>query len=546
MKIHLELVTEAVEGLFDDELSLYPELSKCIEKQRKFTLTLLSQHGLAFATLALPQAGKWFDHCLAEGYINSDRPLFHGHRKDSIYPKYLWYLWAGVFSEDGVIRDNPDVNAIVSLRQHYFLAKKLTIDCDRDRVYEAVESFIDVDSRLTPPRPGSWYVDNPKWKSCEGHPLYGVDTVNHTVSQLESYPGGENQSLPWHLLRLLSRAVVGSWGELDIWSLRPKHGPGAVADKNMLKYEFETWPTRLASVFPPDWFASHDLVDRTQSCREIGSKLCAVPKTQKGPRLIASEPVAHQWMQGALWRWLEDRVGSSPLGLSIDFRNQVKSQVKALTASKTGEYATIDLSEASDRVSLRLVEYIFQGNPLLLDALHACRTRWVEIPGSLTRKGKDEFVYLKKFSTMGSAVTFPIQTIVFTILGHFALMISRGERDVSLEGMRQRANALRVFGDDIIIASDAYEVMTRILSECGLKVNGSKSFWKGSFREACGMDAFGGVDVTPAYLRQPYSPSQPESLKSLIEVSNNFHKKGFWRTAERLLKTVPGDRKSVV
>jgi hypothetical protein len=140
---------------------------------------------------------------------------------------------------------------------------------------------------------------------------------------------------------------------------------------------------------------------------------------------------------------------------------------------------------------------------------------------------------------MGSAVTFPIQTIVFTLVAHFAMMVKDGDMDVSLKGMRRRATSIRVFGDDIIVRNDCYELMVEILTDLGLKVNQGKSFTQGFFREACGVDAFYGVDVTPAYIRTPYAPSNAASLGSVIECSNNFHKKGLWHCAEALLRTVP-------
>jgi hypothetical protein len=97
---------------------------------------------------------------------------------------------------------------------------------------------------------------------------------------------------------------------------------------------------------------------------------------------------------------------------------------------------------------------------------------------------------------------------------------------------------VRVYGDDIIVPKNAYTVLAGLLETCLLKVNESKTHTTGFFRESCGMDAFKGVDVTPAYLRSAYS-SAPDALESVIQCSNNFFKKGLWRTAEHLLSTLP-------
>lgn len=541
MKIHESLVTEVVIAMSRDIAVTFPNLSSAVSKQLCFTQELLAQQGLAFATLVLPQCGKWFDHCLSEGRILPDRPLYHGHRKDSAIPKYLWFLWNRVFTDEGVILAEPDLTAVFFLRQSYYFAKKLEIECDAARTQDSVAAFRAAEESMVRPWPNTWSSDAPEWGPVMGHPLWGTvgsPRQDDLFAGLDNKTGDKLPRIPWQIFDRLCRRLISSWGDLDVWSLKPKHGPGAVSEGRTLKYEFENYSRRLNAIFPADWFTSHDYSDRTRTDRDIGSVMHAVPKTQKGPRLIAAEPVSNQWIQGALQRWLEKRVIDSPLGLSIGFRDQHVSQKLALESSSTGEYATVDLSEASDRLSCRLVQYVFQGNLNLLDAFHACRTQHIHIPEPLSDKGPREVIELRKFSTMGSALTFPVQTIVFTMIAHFAVMMTHEDWDVSLAGMRRRAHMIRVFGDDIIIDTESYGNLVRILHECGLKVNENKSFHRGKFREACGMDAFDGVDVTPAYIKQPYSLSNPESLASIIQVSNNFHKKGMWHTADRILKTV--------
>jgi hypothetical protein len=109
---------------------------------------------------------------------------------------------------------------------------------------------------------------------------------------------------------------------------------------------------------------------------------------------------------------------------------------------------------------------------------------------------------------------------------------------VSARTIEAASHEVRIFGDDIIVPADAYPVLKSLLETCLLKVNTSKTFDSGKFRESCGMDAYDGVDVTPAYFREQYGPS-PTSLESIIECSNNFHKKGYWSSADFLSRTVP-------
>lgn len=538
MKNHHQNAIGLVEALSKDIALTFPQHSRMATLFCQWYDKKLQIEGLPLATISLPECGKWFEQCLDQGRILNDRPRFHGCRGETIYPKFLYGLWSELFNEDGILVACPNEDAILFLEQAYYLFKKLDGECAKAAVHEAVDGFITVEDQMPRSWPNTWDADVPTWEARKGHPIFG--DVYNAENSFELFELEKRLEVRWHHFDRLCRRVVTSWGELSPWELQPKHGPGAVSDRTdgKVKYDFAVWPRKLEGVFPFDWFGSHDFVNRAIDDREPPSILHAVPKTMKGPRLIAAEPTAHQWIQGSLQRWLVSKVRSSPIGLSVDFEDQTKSSSLALSASADRRYASIDLSEASDRLHTRLVEYVFQGNRYLLDAMHACRTRSVFIGESLTGDG-DKLMLLRKFASQGSALTFPVQTIVFTLLGHFALMIADNRFDTSLEAMQRRSNRLRVFGDDILIDNDAYGEMTDLLAAVGLKVNTSKSFTRGLFREACGMRAFNGVDVTPAYYHGPYDSSKPETLQKTVEAANNFHKKGMWHTADYLLKTVP-------
>jgi hypothetical protein len=144
---------------------------------------------------------------------------------------------------------------------------------------------------------------------------------------------------------------------------------------------------------------------------------------------------------------------------------------------------------------------------------------------------------MRKFAPQGSAVTFPVQTITFTLLALYSIMLTKGcKASVVLE---KYTDLVQVFGDDIILPSDSYQILVDLLTSLSLKVNDSKSFASGSFREACGMDAYDGHDVTPIRVRRPYSGSDPTSLESTVSASNNLFLRGYWHTSAALLKTVP-------
>jgi len=548
MRKHELLVFGVLAAIIRDIGLTYPDLVKELTRFETRVHSAFEARGLPFFTITLPDIGKWFDKCLSTSSIGEERPVYHArYNRSDPRPVFLHGLWRRIFDDQGQLLADADIHAVACLREVYYFAKKLAINCDSAYTDMVIEDYVAVERGLPRSWPDTWDSDVPSWSRRSGHPLWGPVTLEPARQlTLEGFDQPEDfglRDIPWERFGSLCATLCNSWGELSVWAIRPKHGPGAVSDRlpGVIKYDFKNWPKKLSQIFPHDWFASPNLDtgDVDYSEKEYPCLMYAVPKTQKGPRLIAAEPTAHQWIQGGIQRWLEDKIAEGPLGLSIDFRDQRASQVLALEASRDASMATVDLSAASDRLSTRLVEYVFQGNQSLLDALHAARSRSVLIPAGLhSKRPYDETVLLRKFAAMGSAVTFPVQTIVFTLIAHFAIMLSDGDMRTSLKAMRQRGHRIRVFGDDIIIDAAAYPWLVRILETCGLKVNVAKSFVEGNFREACGMDAFRGVDVTPAYIKQAYDSSIPESLVSTIETSNNFYKRGWWNAASFIQNTV--------
>ena len=280
----------------------------------------------------------------------------------------------------------------------------------------------------------------------------------------------------------------------------------------------------------------------TPSLHEPPSRLLAVPKTAKGPRLIASEPTAHQWCQQLVKRFLEERL----IGLFdtnfISFRNQGLSQALVSKASLDRSLATVDLSSASDRLTCWLVERAFRGNQSLLKALHATRTRWTV--DCVDKHSPPNYFVSKKFASQGTAVTFPVQSIIFLIIALTACGFSAKHPEDFFCNNKVRnligrfSRKVRVFGDDIIIPEHGYESLCRLLHLLGLKVNLDKSYVKGHFRESCGMDCFKGVDVTPVKTKCIVATG-PQSRQSLIDYANNLHKAGLWHAAKAVESMLP-------
>jgi hypothetical protein len=218
----------------------------------------------------------------------------------------------------------------------------------------------------------------------------------------------------------------------------------------------------------------------------------------------------------------------------VDFRSQEVNRNLALAASLDGSFATIDLSSASDRVSCWVVERMFRRNPSVLLALHASRTRWIQ---NRIDKKSPQYHKLRKFSSQGSACTFPVESIIFAIIAIGAVLFKRGV-PITEENIRLLSREVRVFGDDIVIATDAAELNLEILDWLGNKPNLAKSYLTGLFRESCGMDAYAGKEVTPVYVTSTPDESRPESIISSVDVHNNLYSRGYYNIARYVKSTV--------
>jgi hypothetical protein len=273
---------------------------------------------------------------------------------------------------------------------------------------------------------------------------------------------------------------------------------------------------------------------RELSREERPAKLISVPKTLTKPRLIAAEPVAHQWAQQNVRDFMYTRVKRSWLNGFISFEDQTLNGSLALRASIDRSCATLDLSSASDRLSCWLVERLFRRSPSLLLAMQASRSAYIRqgIAGTSPKLHR-----LRKYSSMGNATTFPVQSIAFLILAIGATLLKRGVRP-SIKTIRKFGEGqVRVFGDDIIVPTDVAGLLSEHIEAFGLKVNLAKTFADGNFRESCGVDAFAGYDVTSVNILDVPSKHRPGSVVSSVQVHHNLLERGLMATAAWLATT---------
>nr|UJQ85998.1 MAG: putative replicase protein [Leviviridae sp.] len=537
--------------ILKDVVARYPDYRRGAERDFSRLQSMVEARGISVFTIDLPALGKAFDKALAHGSLTTTQlPLSRSWKRGHTIPRLFSGMYRRIFNQDGCLKEQPDPQAIFFLRTLLYAAKKFKMDCGISKTAEAVSKFYRVDRDVIAPTL-PWDSDDFDAHQSRDLNLWDEIPARKSIPLFEA--GGIDEAhssdCPSHItygIQLVADITSAELGKFEAKDASFKHGPGAVADQGRWgnKFLFPTWSAKLERAFPiadvgfPNYLRWADAmmdpdVEYGFVAHDHPSVLIAVPKTQKGPRLIAKEPIAYQWCQQGILSFLSKNVRRISIGPAISFNSQEPSRDRALEASETEEHATIDLSDASDRLSCWVVERIFRRNYSLLDAMQSCRTRWIV---NTIDKKSPKYHKLRKFSTQGSACTFPVQTYVYTIFAIGTLLAIRNI-PISSGSIRKAAQEVQVFGDDIIVPKDVCDPLIAALEHFGFKVNRDKTFLNGRFRESCGMDAYSGNDVTPAYVTQQPQQARPESVIASVELAKNFFKKSLFRASEFIEKT---------
>lgn len=554
-------------AVFLDMRVSYGSKTRDWERDYKRSLHELRIRGPRMLTIDFPAVRKHFDQCLDKGLYIPSSLFLTGQVSGKVrVPAFLRVLYLQIFDTNGVLRQEPNIEAIANIRQFFETFGKLKDKCDDRYIRAEVRNFLENEADLRKPTL-SWDLDD----------LYDQhDYPDSRLGLLDHHNGDHDRQLVLALedreaSASLSRGTVqtlhrvwdilaSSLGDFHDDSssfedhhedLLPQHGPGRVSNlrKDQSKFTFSDWPSKLERVFPFDRYGVVNLghtpiLDETARWplnREHPSKLIAVPKTATGPRLIGSEPNYHVWVQQLVRLQLEHRVRSTVFRNCISFRDQSENGRLALESSRSGSHATVDLKSASDRLSCWAVERILRANRTLLERIHASRSR------TMRNAIDDQFsiIRLKKCFTQGNACTFPVQTIIYSMIAIAAHVVSN-DMAPTIKNIELASRNVRVFGDDIIVTKGTLPFLTEILSFLQLKVNLSKTFHHGKFRESCGVDAYDGVDVTPARIKQFSVKPSHEVLDSLIAASNNMWLKGMWNVSSWLTRMIPSHMLPIV
>jgi hypothetical protein len=305
------------------------------------------------------------------------------------------------------------------------------------------------------------------------------------------------------------RKIIRSWlGAAPPDLVQGRFGPGATysdrGGKTTVPDKMSTDPTltRDAIYFLPQWLGNQWGAALAQRHGELsfveGNRFATVPKTALIDRCIAAEPSINGFYQLALGRVLRRKLRK--VGWDLDSAQEIHKRV-ACASSVSREFATLDLSNASDTVSRNLVR-------LLLP--HSWHDQLDDLRSKKTLIDK-HWVVLEKFSSMGNGYTFELETIIFAAI---ACVASRETGHAGTLG-----GDVFVFGDDIIVKDDVVRNLTAALKFFGFALNSDKSFHGDTpFRESCGGDYFDGRSVRPFFLKE--LPNEPTEY---ISFANGLH-----------------------
>lgn len=315
-------------------------------------------------------------------------------------------------------------------------------------------------------------------------------------------------------LQVLERASVWIAEVLGNISVREvannaRHGPGAslgVGGRHTTEI-FKWWNTPYTIPGNAVSLMQEILADNPLACRDWQvsnfNRVTYVPKSIFTLRSIAIETTLGMYGQQGVGEAMRCRM----LPFGIDIRNQKANRWLARYASLTGEYATIDLANASGTIALLLVRFLFGRrmggfSHVWLDMMERLRS-------PTYTDGTRNFTY-NMFSSMGNGYTFPLETIIFAA-------IIEGVRD-----LLDHPSPYVVYGDDILVHTEIAPFVIAIFESIGFTTNLDKTFLKGPFRESCGADYWDGEDVRPFFLNK--IPSNSMELYSGFNTMFKTHR----------------------
>lgn len=419
-------------------------------------------------------------------YLERDGHCMPQPDPGTVFPEWLKPLW-----ERFLLKEEPLV--LKYIRQILVFGYKARFDPTNEQRKEAQASFVNTEADVA---------------------SFDQDLMED--SELEKV-------VFWRTARNLVSRVIG---DIDWSVIIPKHGPGSVFPNFRFceRSDFDTIYTSIEPYYPffdnfvllPGFIpygADEQSLEKLKVSNSIVANLTDVPKDSRGPRLISVHPRESIWIQQGQRVILEQKIQKhcSPY---ISLRDQSVNGSLALKSSQDRRFCTLDLKEASDRLSCRTVSFLFGKAYPWIACSRADSIRLFD--GSVMK--------LSKFAPMGNAICFPVESLCFWAVVKAGITCKHG---------RDAAKQVFVFGDDILCPSEYYDVACESLTRANLIVNTAKSFHRGFFRESCGVDAFKGVNVTPHRMKV-HDVSSKDNLASACALAKNLRMDGYEETATSL------------
>lgn len=239
-----------------------------------------------------------------------------------------------------------------------------------------------------------------------------------------------------------------------------------------------------------------------------GNRFSTVRKNNEVDRPICLEGLCNMLVQRTIGLGLRDII-KRRFGVDLTYAQEIH---RALVSTRDIKIATIDLKNASDSISLELVEFL-----LPKKVFNLVRDSRAEMTLGLD----GQYHIVRKVSSMGNGFTFELMSLILLTM------------------VRQLSQFSFVYGDDIIVRTSESEEVIRLLTAVGFVVNENKTFVDGPFKESCGSN----YHMDEGYI-ESFDFEFPESIPGTITFYNKVVKLGhiyesFRRLAACLLRSLP-------
>lgn len=260
----------------------------------------------------------------------------------------------------------------------------------------------------------------------------------------------------------------------------------SVADWVLASYP--SWRSHLVDAFP----------GKTWVTVVPGDILFTVPKKFEEHRCAMKQPSVNAWLQRGVGITIRKRLRARA---RVKLQNQqARNKELARIGSATGQFATIDLSSASDSNCRAVMRSLL--DPGWFAWVYSTASKQFTLPQAFVDRhhnGRNRPRQYEMISSMGCGYTFELETAVF--LSVVRSIVPCTYYETSKGQVLKDWSHVGVYGDDIICPVAYADAVIQGLNLLGFRVNALKSFTSkdGPFRESCGGDYFRGTPVRPLY-----------------------------------------------